>query len=184
MKRIGSWHGAAVLAALTLFGAAHTWAATSGWLLASLVSLGMAFVAAMAISPIFHEWGHFVGARLSGATSPVLAKPARLFFMFNFDMQANSTRQALWMSWGGLTGSWLLVALLFLLVPMDSWASALLVATATGRAVNATVFEFPIIQRTRSTGAFNKALTEQLETTGIVQMPGLVAGALSLAVLV
>jgi len=183
LKRIGKWHAAAVLAALTLFGAAHTWAEVSHWLLAGVVSIGTAVLAAMVLSSIAHEWGHFSAARLSGAVAPVLRKPYQLYFMFKFDMAANSVRQALWMSWGGISASWLLVVLLFLMVPMDSWASAVLVGTAFGRAVNATAFEFPVIVRTQRSGAFEKELNTQLETTGIMKLPGLLAGVLAIVAL-
>jgi hypothetical protein len=180
MKKIGGWHAAAVIAALTLFGAAHTWAQFSDWLLAGIVSLAAAFLAGTVLSSIAHEWGHFTGARLSGAVSPVLSKPVRLFFMFRFDMEANSVNQALAMSWGGLIGSWSLVLLLLVLVPLDSWASALLLATVVGRAVNASAFEVPVIIRTGRSGEFEKELNTQLKTTGIVKLPGLVLGGLAL----
>ena len=183
MKRIGGWHASAVVAALTLFGAAYTWAAFSGWMLAEIVSVAAAVVAAMVMSSIVHEWGHFAAARLSGAISPVLSKPRRLYFMFNFDMQSNSVKQAVWMSWGGLIGSWSLVVALFVLVPLNSLAAAALIATLTGRAVNATVFEFPIIQRTTKSGEFEKELKAQLDDPGLVRMPGLVVGLISLVAL-
>ena len=184
MKKIGTWHAAAVVAALTLFGAAHTWAQVSDWLLAGLVSIAAAFVAAMVLASIGHEWGHFAGARLSGAVSPVLEKPYRLFFMFRFDMQQNSVSQALALSWGGILASWGLVVLMLLLVPMDSWASAVLVATLLGRAINASVFEVPVVIRTRRTGEFETELNAQLESPGIVKLPGLVVGAVALLLLV
>ncbi|MEM8767922.1 MAG: hypothetical protein AAGE43_10785 [Pseudomonadota bacterium] len=183
LKQMAFWHGTGVIAAFTLFGAAHSWAALSGWPLAVVVSFAAAVVAGMALSSLFHEWGHFSGARLSGAVSPVLKKPHKLFFMFRFDMAANSVRQALWMSWGGLSGSWGLVALVALLVPMDSWASAALLATVFGRAVNASSFEVPIILRTRRSGEFEQELNAQLNGPGIVQVPGLIAGLAALAVL-
>ncbi len=183
LKQMAFWHGTGVVAAFTLFGAAHSWAMLSGWSLAVVVSVAAAVVAGMALSSLFHEWGHFSGARLSGAVSPVLKKPHKLFFMFRFDMAANSVRQALWMSWGGLTGSWGLVLLVALLVPMDSWASAALLATVLGRAVNASTFEVPVILRTRRSGEFEQELNAQLNGPGIVQVPGLIAGLAALAVL-
>jgi hypothetical protein len=103
--------------------------------------------------------------------------------MFNFDIAANSARQAIWMSWGGLAGSWLLPAALVLLVPVDSLASAALIATALGQAVNASVFELPIVLRTRETGDFDKALSDRLDSPGVVKMPGLVVGLLAFALL-
>ncbi|TNF88565.1 MAG: hypothetical protein EP301_04695 [Gammaproteobacteria bacterium] len=183
LKKVGTIHFVAVVAALTLFGAANTWALTSGIALALVVSVAAAYIAATVLSAIVHEYGHYVGTVLSGAPHKVLKKPARYFFMFNFDMKAGTTRQALWLSWGGVLGSWLLVATLFLLLPMDGWASAALVATALGNAVNASVFEVPVIRKTMETGEFEKALYDRLESPGLVKMPGVVVGLLAFALL-
>lgn len=183
LKQVGSIHAVAVVSALALFGAAHTWAAASGWLLASVVAIAAAYIAGTVVASIAHEWGHYSGAVLSGSKHKVARKPVNYFFMFNFDMQAGSVRQALWMSWGGLTGSWLVVVLLAVLVPADSWASAVLIGTVAGIAVNASVFELPIISRTRKSGEFEKELSTQLESTGVGKIPGLVVGLLTIAVL-
>lgn len=183
LKAVGAWHGTASIAALTLFGAGHTWAVASGWPLAAGVSVAAAVVAGVVLSSIVHEWSHFAGAWLSGSRLKVAEKPVRLFFMFNFDMQANSVRQALWMSWGGVLGSWLVVLLAFLMVPMDSWASAALGATLVGRAFNASYFELPVIRRTRESGEFEKALRDRLSSPGVVQVPGLIVGLLAFALL-
>ena len=183
LRQMATWHGAAAIAALTLFGAAHTWAAATGLPLAVGNSVAAAFLAGMVLSPLFHEWGHFAGARLSGAVSPVLEKPYRLFFMFRFDMQANDTRQALWRSWGGQVGSGLLAVAILLLVPMDSFASAMLLATAVGVAFNASLFEIPVILRTRAGADFETELNTRLKTVGVRQMPGLVVGLITLAAL-
>lgn len=183
LKKVGTVHFVAVVAALTLFGAANTWALTSGLALALIVAVAAAYIAGTALSGILHEYGHYSGAVLSGAPHKVLEKPARYFFMFNFDMKNGSTRQALWMSWGGLLGSWLLVVGLFLLLPMDGWASAALVATVLGNAVNASVFEVPVIQQARASGEFEKALYGRLESPGLVKMPGVVVGLLAFALL-
>ena len=183
LKKVGTIHFVAVVAALTLFGAANTWALTSGIALALVVSVAAAYIAGTVLSAIIHEYGHYAGTVLSGAPHKVLRKPARYFFMFNFDMKAGTTRQALWLSWGGVLGSWLLVAALFLLLPMDGWASAALVATALGNAVNASVFEVPVIRKTMETGEFEKALYDRLESPGLVKMPGVVVGLLAFALL-
>lgn len=183
LKKVGTVHFVAAVAALTLFGAAHTWALFSGLPLALVVAVAAAYIAGTALSGLFHEYGHYSGAVLSGAPHKVLEKPARYFFMFTFDMKAGSKDQALWMSWGGLLGSWLLVGALFGLLPMDGWASAAIVATALGNAVNASVFELGVIQQTRRTGDFEKALYGRLESPGLVKMPGVIAGLLALALL-
>ena len=83
LKQIALRHSAIVLAALTLWGASDSWALSSGWLLAETVSILNAVFAGAVVAYIAHEWGHFTGARVSGAISPVLKEPVS-FFMFNF----------------------------------------------------------------------------------------------------
>ena len=178
MRRIGGWHGTAVLAALTLFGAGNMWAAESGLYIANIIALGNAFVAATVMAGIFHEWGHFAGAKLSGAIAPVRAKPVRLYFMFNFDMQNNSVEQFLWMSMGGIAANWALVVAAAMLIPLDTYAGALLFAVLVAKAVNVSYFEVPIVMRTRETGNPQNELQTQLDTVGLKQTPGWIVGAL------
>ena len=178
MRRIGGWHASAVLAALTLFGAGALWAAESGLLIAQLVALGNAYLAGTVMASIFHEWGHFAGAKLSGAIAPVRSKPARFYFMFNFDMENNSTRQFLWMSAGGISANWLLAIAAAILIPLNTYAGALLFAVLVGKAVNVSYFEVPVFLRTQETNNPENELKVQLETQGLVQWPGLIVGLL------
>ena len=92
LKRVATRHGAALLAALTLWGAADYWASGSGLMLAEIVALFNAIFAGTAIAYLLHEWGHFTGARLSGSFSPVMKEP-RSFFMFTFKDKKNSHGQ-------------------------------------------------------------------------------------------
>lgn len=178
MRRIGGWHASAVLAALTLFGAGNLWAIESQLLLAHVVALGNAYLAATVMASIFHEWGHFAGAKLAGSIAPVRKKPARFYFMFEFDMENNSARQFLWMSAGGISANWALALLAALLVPLNTYAGALLFAALVGRAVNVSYFEVPIFLRTQETGNPKNELQHQLDTVGLRQWPGLIVGAL------
>lgn len=149
MKRLRSIavrHGAAALAALTLWGAADAWASDSGLMLAQLVALFNALFAGTALAYLAHEWGHFSGARLSGAISPVLKEPTS-FFMFNFRDDLNSRSQFLAMSAGGPIANWSLFLLLFLLLPLTTLPQVLLVATSLAIAVSVSVFEVPVINR-------------------------------------
>ena len=57
--RVGRIHAVAALAALVIFGAAHTWATSSGWLLATVTSIVAAFMAGVVLSALAHEWGHY-----------------------------------------------------------------------------------------------------------------------------
>ena len=180
--KVGRIHAVAALAALVIFGAAHTWATSSGWLLATVTSIVAAFMAGVVLSALAHEWGHYSGALLSQSRVTVAEAPVNYFFMFNFDMATNDTRQAFWMSWGGLTGSWGLFLALSLLVTQDSWASAVLIATVFGSALNASLFEVPVVLRTRKSNEFGGELAAQLKSPGVIQFPGVIAG-LALAVL-
>ena len=176
LKKHASRYGMAVVAALTLFGAAHTWATSSGWPIAFASGLAAALIAGMVLSSIFHEWGHYTGAALAGSNIRILEEPANNYFFLGFNPRKNSKRQALWLTWGGIGGSWLLVLLIALLIPLNNWMSAVLLATAVGRAVNASVFEVPIAMQTRSGKDFKEALNARLASPGVVQAPGLAVG--------
>lgn len=183
LKKHASVHGVAVVAALTLFGAAHTWATSSGWLIAVVTGIAAAFIAGMVLSSIFHEWGHYSGAALAGSQIKIAEDTSNYTFFLGFNPKNNSTRQALALTWGGIMGSWLIVAAVALLVPMTSWISAVLLATLAGRAVNASYFELPIAWRTHHGYDFKSALKERLESPGTVNVPGLIAGLALLTVL-
>ena len=178
MRRIGGWHASAVLAALTLFGAGSLWAAESGLVIANLVALGNAYLAGTVMASIFHEWGHFAGAKMAGAIAPVRKKAVSFYFMFEFDMDNNSARQFLWMSAGGISANWLLAIAAAILVPLDTYAGAGLFAVLVGKAVNVSYFEVPIFLRTQETGNPKNELQTQLDTVGLRQWPGLIVGAL------
>jgi hypothetical protein len=161
LSTIASYHFAAAMAALTLWGAGDAWASTTGLALAEFVSLANALIAGVVLAYLFHEWGHFTGARLAKSVSPVLEKP-RSFFMFSFDMARNSTSQFLSMSVGGPAANWTLVLLLVVLIPVDTASRALLIATAAGIATSVSFFEVPVIQRVRAGGEPVAELTSRL----------------------
>ena len=177
LRRFAGWHGSALLAGFTLFGAATLWAEASGLLIAHLVALGNAFVVATFTASIIHEWGHFLGARLAGSEVRVFSKPKRLYFIFEFDMKANTPDQFEWLSIGGISANWLYALLLLILIPVASWAHALLIAVAFTRAVNVSLFEVPVLLRTRESRDPQKELDHQLNTVGIRQGAGYLAGA-------
>ncbi len=178
LRRIGGLHFAATMGVLTLWGAGQTWAGASGLTIAFIASLGNSLIAGFALASMAHEWGHFSGARLAGARSPVLENPVRLFFMFNFDMKANSNDQFLSMSIGGPAANWLLVVLALILIPIGTPQGALLVATVTGIAVNVSLFEVPVILRARESHDPVKELTDQLASPGLQTLPGVIVGAI------
>ena len=161
LMKIAQYHFAAAMAALTLYGAGDIWAASTGLALAQFVSVANALIAGVVLAYLSHEWGHFTGARLSGAISPVLKEP-RSFFMFNFDMKQNDTPQFLSMSMGGPGANWLLVILMVALLPLATAGQAMLVATVAGVAISVSLFEIPIIRRVRAGGEPLAELQDQL----------------------
>lgn len=62
----------------------------------------LAFVAAYALCYVYHEWGHLIGAKLTGAHMPLA--PYAGVLIGSFDIRAHSRRQFLALSWGGVAG--------------------------------------------------------------------------------
>ncbi|MDJ0853332.1 MAG: hypothetical protein QNK04_33620 [Myxococcota bacterium] len=179
LKSVATLHFVMVMGALTLWGAADAWAEASGWALAHAAALANAVIAGLVIANTLHEWGHFAGARLSGSASPVMEKPVKYFFMFNFPFEQNDSRQFAWMSWGGILTPWLLVLLVALLVPIDTASRALLLAVFVTRAVQVSVFEVPVVQRASRGGDPREELGRQLEAGfATSRYVGLAVGAL------
>lgn len=167
MKQIGGYHFAMVMGALTLWGAAATWAEVTGWALAEFAAVANALVAGFVIPSVLHEWGHFAGARLSGAASPVFDEPRRHFAMFDFQMDKNDDRQFAWMSWGGILAPWGVVLLAALFVPLSATGAAVLLATFVFKAVAASVFEVPVVLRAARSGNPGAELRQQATSGGI-----------------
>ncbi|MBL6689658.1 MAG: hypothetical protein ISP91_04635 [Pseudomonadales bacterium] len=177
LRSVAIRHGAYVLAAFTLWGAADAWASATGWFLAETIALMNAVFAGTAIAYICHEWGHFAGARLSGAVSPVAKEPVS-FFMFTFKDELNTRGQFISMSVGGPAANWTLVLLLYLMLPLDTWSQALFLATTFAIAISVSVFEFPVINRVLYGDNPAETIDNRLKETG--NMPrniGIVGGA-------
>ena len=145
LKKVALRHSAIVLAAITLWGASDSWASSSNWLLAETVAILNAIFVGGIIAYISHEWGHFSGARFSDSISPVLKEPVS-FFMFSFKDKLNTQTQFLSMSVGGPLANWTLCALMFILLPVDTWSQKIFLATIFAIATSVSVFEFPVIK--------------------------------------
>jgi len=177
LRNVALRHGAIVLAAFTLWGAADAWAMSSGLLLAETVALLNAIFAGTVIAYIAHEWGHFTGARISGAVSPVLKEPFS-FFMFNFKDELNTQSQFLSMSAGGSFANWGLFVLMFILLPLNTWSQAMFLATTFAIAVSVSVFEFPIINRVMYGDIPAEAIKQRQRDSGNTpRNVGIIAGA-------
>ena len=177
LRKIAIRHAAIVLTAFTIWGTSDSWAAQSELFLAEMVSLINAIFAGVILAYIFHEWGHFAGARISGAVSPVAKEPVS-FFMFNFKDELNTREQFLSMSAGGPFANWGLFVLIFTLLPLNTWSQAMLLATTFAIAVSVSVFEFPVINAVmygeKPAETINKRQRESGNTPRTV---GIIAGA-------
>jgi hypothetical protein len=167
-----------LMAAITLFGAADTWASVSGLALAHVVAGLNAIIAGVIISSIVHEWLHLAGARLSGAVSPALEKPVKYFFIFDFKFDENDNRQFAWMSWGGILAPWLLALVTLIALPIDSVGRAALLATFVATAVQVTLFEVPVARRASAGGDPRKELGRALKEGALktAERRGLIVG--------
>lgn len=162
IMKLGSFHFAMVMGALTMWGAAETWAQLTGWGIAQFAAVANALVAGFVVASTIHEWGHFTGARLSGAVSPVLDQARGHFFMFDFPFDQNDTRQFTWMSWGGILAPWLAVVLAWILVPLGLLGGKVLLATLVMKAVAAGAFEVPIVRAAGLSGEPAAELTKHV----------------------
>ena len=87
------------------------------------------FVMAYTITYILHEWGHYVGAKLSGSTMPFA--PYKSVLIGYFDIDSHTKKQFLFLSWGGViayTGSAIFLASIYLSGTLPNIAPGLAVA--------------------------------------------------------
>ena len=150
-KQVGMYHGIAALALVTLFAAADAWVVTTGLFIADIISIVNAVVAGSFLATLFHEWGHFAGARIAKSYSPIVPKVTNQF-VFGFNFAKNSTSQFLSMSMGGPIGNWVLVFIVFTFVPMDNPGRVALLAIVFAKAISVCVFEIPVILRAMNGG--------------------------------
>ena len=175
---------AIALAALSLWAAADTWYLVSGLGFALAISVLDAIFVGYILGALFHEWGHYTGAKLSGASAPRVKPKGTSLFRFNFDMAANTQRQFHWMSFGGWVFHWGLLAILGLAMPFDSIGRIALVSSVFGFILYATFIETGILRQTL--GGSDPAETlgqlsaKTFQQAGIV---GSVAGLFALATL-
>ena len=57
-------------AAISVWAAADTWYLVTGIWFAQVISIINAIFVGYVLGALFHEWGHYAGAKLSGATAP------------------------------------------------------------------------------------------------------------------
>ena len=134
---------------LAIFGGADSWARTTGLGLAYFVTATFGALAGALTAGMWHEWGHFIGARLAGGRSPL--KPIRSFpQVFDFDYERNTAKSFDWMSIGGNVGNWAAALCFALALPLGSIGPDALVAGAVGFCVFTSLVEFPVIRRSQA----------------------------------
>lgn len=143
-------HYVVVVGVLAIWAAADAWQHITQLRAAAWLSVASAMVAGAAVTAILHEWGHYLGARLSGAASEIPEKKGLL--MFNFDFAKNTPRQFDIMSWAGQAGGALAIVLLWVAIPMDTAGRVMLLCSGIGYVAFTVAFEWPIIMRARQSG--------------------------------
>ncbi len=143
-------HLFAAVSAFSVWAAADAWQAVTRLPAAGVLSVLAALPAGFVFATLVHEWGHFTGARVSGARYTV---PARVgLYAFDYDFGANSVPQFLAMSWGGQAGGVVAVLLLVVALPLDTAGRCMVVASAVGSFFFAGMIEWPVIARVRRSG--------------------------------
>jgi len=139
---------AAVLAGISLWAAADTWHQTSGLAIAQFVAVGDAILVGLLLAALFHEWGHYAGAKLSGASAPRVSRPGITLFRFNFLFAQNNHDQFHWMTYGAHIAHWSILLILVVALPLDSLSRISLVSSIFGFIVFATFIEYNIVKDT------------------------------------
>ena len=146
------------------------------------LAASLAFLIGLALSHILHEWGHFLGARLGGARLTVRDKISPLFFDFEFP--ANTPRQFLWMSAGGLSGNLLLLFFVSLCIDPAGLVLTALMAAVLGQLVFVVILELPVSLRVLAGQEPFSALTEHFGQGGPLFLRALVAGGATAALVI
>ncbi|NKB99117.1 MAG: hypothetical protein GKR90_11580 [Pseudomonadales bacterium] len=139
---------AIAFAALSLWAAADAWYQVTGLWFAQMLAVGDALLVGLLLAALFHEWGHYSGARASGATVCRKAPEGFSLLRFDFDYSGNDHRQFHWMTYGGHILHWSILLLLVIALPLDSLSRIALVGSVFGFVVFATFIEYNIVKDT------------------------------------
>jgi len=150
LAKLAVAHTLVLLLALAGFAAADSWSVITGLGIATLLSILTGALAGIAAANLVHEWFHYAGARYTGAAFNV---PSRLgLFVYDWDFNANSSRQFLTMSVAGNIGGIVALILLWNAVPADNWGRAALRAGVCASVLFAALVEWPVMRRVRDGG--------------------------------
>jgi len=150
LAKLASVHALVLLLALSGFAAADSWSVITGFGVATVLSILTGALAGVATANLVHEWFHYAGARYAGAAFDIPARPG--LFVYDWDFNANSSRQFLTMSIAGSIGGVLAIILLWHAVPADNWGRAALRSGVIASVIFAALVEWPVIRRVRDGG--------------------------------
>jgi hypothetical protein len=109
------------------------WLPAGGLSGAGIVTLQIATgLMTVVIGFLLHEWGHLIGAWISGSAYTLPASPFETPFLFRFNNVRNSRGQFCAMSLGGFVSSTLFVAVLVMLLPRGLASAIALGLTSLG----------------------------------------------------
>lgn len=167
-------HGiVALLLAFTL-ALTNAWEQTANNDYASFMAAVWAFLCGLGLSHIIHEWCHYAGARLGRSVHTLKAQTHPLFF--DFDLAANSSRQFLCLSLGGLVGNLMLLALLLSLPITGSIVMTSLLAAVLGQLVFVLMLELPVSVEVIAGKAPLPAITDHFEQGGALFLRAALGG--------
>lgn len=161
----GGWHLAAGMGAIGVWAALDSWSLITELPAAVGLSVLASVLVGIGLSHLFHEWGHLLGARLSGARSPMRDRPD--FLVFDFDYRNNTGSQFLTCGVAGSAGNLLLVLLVLVAIPLDSPGRAMLLASVVGMAVYIALLEWPALAHMYRHGDPIAALTHGFGRPGV-----------------
>ena len=88
-----------VVFATTMWGF-NIWHLTNGSPAVTVLCAALGFIAGYSLCYVYHEWGHLLGAKLSGGHMPLAPYSGPI--IGKFAIADHSRRQFIWLSWGGV----------------------------------------------------------------------------------
>ena len=172
------------VALFSVWAGAEAWATVSGLAFAKILSaIGGLFVG-LAVTGLSHEWGHFAGARMSGAVAPTTAA-SNFAGVFAFDLERSSDAQFRAMSVGGNVAHWTAAWILFFGLPGATIGQVALQSASLGFVAFATFVEAPVLRRAFSGQSSVEALGELVRAPRpILERAGRIGFATALASLI
>ncbi len=135
-------HGAIAAILVGSVTLASAWVPSSHGGMGLYAAAAWAFLCGLGLSHIIHEWCHYAGAAL--ARSTIILKPVIHPLFFDFDFPANTPRQFLCLSLGGLVGNFLLLGILVVYAPAHDLVMTSLLAAVLGQLVFVLLLELPV----------------------------------------